>query len=229
MNIINSYRFAATGSPTTSDLWAWWALEDATDSHTTGRDLTNAGGNISFVTGYNNNAAEYTFASGQKLSRADNADHPTGALTVAGWFKCDAINLNRDICSKWTSTGNQRSFLLRWQGSTNLAQFFVSSNGSSSVNTKATTTMSASTWYHVAAVYDPSTAIRVYINGTMEGENTTSIPSAIYDSTSDITLGVRTDGSAKWDGLLDEFAIWERALTDDEIAWLADDHFYADL
>ena len=229
MNIINPYRFGGAGSPGTADLWAWWALEDATDSHTTGRDLTNAGSNVSFVSGYNNNAAEYTVSSGEKLSRADAADHPTGALTLAGWVNCDVINQNRDIISKWNSSGNQRSFLIRWEGATNLAQFFVSSNGSTSVNTKSTTVMSASTWYHVAAVFDPSTAIRVYINGTMEGENTTSIPASIYDSTSDITVGIRTDSSFKWGGLLDEFAIWERVLTDDEIAWLAADNFYADL
>ncbi len=68
------------------------------------------------------------------------------------------------------------------------------------------------TWTHVALVREQD-AIRVYFNGQLEISGTAPVTEA-----SEAFIGGRSDNFANFEGRIDEVALYERALTDDEIA-----------
>ena len=78
-----------------------------------------------------------------------------------------------------------------------------------------------STWRHVALVWDnslPSAKQKIYINGnlifTSDYTVSSGNPSLAY-------LGSRYSQTESWGGWIDEYALWNRALSADEVAWLA--------
>ncbi len=80
---------------------------------------------------------------------------------------------------------------------------------------------SGSPWTHVAIVWDntePTQKQKIYKNGALfDTKNVTlgtTNPSNIY-------LGSRQSTNETWGGKLDEYALWNRPLTGDEVAWLA--------
>lgn len=231
--VINPYRFSAAddGSPTTADLLAYWALDNRLDSHTGEYDLTITGsiGFGSANTPPNPDAA--TFGTGVSLSATDaGLPLPTGAQTFAAWVRTIDNGANQDIMGCWGAVPN-RAFLFR-KLAANQLNFRISSNGTDNVTIDTTTTISDLTWTHVCAVFVPSTSITIYIDGVADAPNTTSIPATVYDSTEPFVMGNRTIGGTSgthWLGQIDEACIFDKALSADEVAWLAGDKFYADL
>ena len=70
-------------------------------------------------------------------------------------------------------------------------------------------------WSHVAAVYEFDKELRLYINGKLD--NTYKVQGEIPVSQSDHWFGNRLDGPWPYGGRLDEFVIYNRVLTEDEI------------
>ena len=231
--ILNPYRFAAadTGIPSAADLLAYWALDNLADSHTGGYTLTSTG-SVSF-SGANSPPNPYAafFDIGKSLSATDAAlPLTTGAQTFAAWVRSVNLANNQDIMTCWDTVGD-RAFLLRFVGSSNKLNFRISSTGTDNITIDSTTSLVLNTWTHVCAVFVPSTSITIYVDGVADGTNTTSIPASINDSADDFVMGNRTVGgtSSFWKGQIDEACIFDKALSADEVAWLAGDKFYADL
>jgi hypothetical protein len=80
------------------------------------------------------------------------------------------------------------------------------------------TSLQLDTWYHGAVTYDGST-VRLYLNGQFETSQARSLDTQI--NANGLTIG-RTSPSdlitSQWNGLVDEVAIFSRALTAEEIA-----------
>jgi hypothetical protein len=114
-------------------------------------------------------------------------------LAIGGWvyFDYDAAN-EEFIIGKWSSAGG-RSYELVRQATGELA-FSVSSNGTAVTTVTSAATMSASEWYCVAGVCDPSMELACYLD-RIAASNTTSIPASLYDSATNFTIGRSAVGS----------------------------------
>jgi hypothetical protein len=80
-------------------------------------------------------------------------------------------------------------------------------------------TLELNKWHHLVGIYDGS-SIKVYVNGDLKGTNTVSL--TIAHSTYPLTIGADAyAGSAqrRWDGYIAYARIYNRALSDTEIAW----------
>ena len=83
------------------------------------------------------------------------------------------------------------------------------------------------TWHHLAVTFDASRTsdeLHYFLDGQLVTKNVGDDPDGLASSVAELTLGIaRIDGSEKWgdlDGLLDEFSLWSRPLTDAEVARL---------
>ena len=76
------------------------------------------------------------------------------------------------------------------------------------------TTIQPETWYHAAVTYDGAT-IRLYVNGQPEA-SAPMVLDTVLDGNG-LTIGHRPGGS-HWEGFIDEAAVFNRALTAEEIA-----------
>ena len=161
---------------------------------------------------------------------ADNASLDiTGELTISFWAKYTAdIDSNHGLVSKYLGNDgvavNKRGFAVA-QNATGGVQFVISSDGTFANSTSVSyATSLGTTWKHIVVSYDPSTYMRIYIDGTQVAENTTSIPASIFSGDMDLWIGMQFANSAgfRFPGLIDEVAIWSRLLTSTEISDIYD-------
>lgn len=77
--------------------------------------------------------------------------------------------------------------------------------------------LAADTWHHVVAVAASTTSRKIYVDGVVAGELTTALagPSA---PTVPLRFGANSDSTSRFPGLVDEVALFDRALTSAEVA-----------
>jgi concanavalin A-like lectin/glucanase superfamily protein len=150
------------------------------------------------------------------------ADAPSlranGALTVAAWIRPTALDPNGPgIVAKRRGFGSDTAFALFLYDAAFHLYGDVQGEESRFNTLKS---FAVDNWYHVALVFDGSAAeserSSLYVNGMLDvtsGEPSTQIE----PYTSDVVIGNLIGGGAPFSGLIDEVAIWTRALGPGEV------------
>ncbi|MEK7397810.1 MAG: LamG domain-containing protein [Candidatus Poribacteria bacterium] len=150
---------------------------------------------------------------------------PNNSFTITYWLNA------KDIAGSgttWTRILEARN------DSTNYLQFDIQiNNGELGINLVSEGTESTfivntpiidSIWYYVTGTWDAKQkAVKLYLNGVLQtGKGTT--PASPGDKKT-LNIGRRSDGTAEtyFEGIIDEFAILSKALTEDEIKSLMKD------
>lgn len=213
-------------STLTTGLVSYWDLEETSgtryDLH--GANNLTDDSSVGSATGKIGNGADFESSSSDTLSKIDGVGglKITGNLSIAFWFKSESDTIAGGLVSKYHETSDERSYTIHQDsGGAGKISFRISSDGTSG-NTKILTSTSALTngvFYHIVCVFTANTRMEIFINGSSDASDTTSIPASIYNSVADFYLG-RTHLSANVryvDGVVDEVGIWSKALTSDEI------------
>ncbi len=147
------------------------------------------------------------------------------SITAGAWVRWDGtdgnIGTGRSIVRKQTQTPATGVFALGagWDSGADKARFYIN-NGSWLNSGDSITSVSDGQWHYVVGVYD-GTYARIYVDGTLE--SSTNVGSVTLSSNSDpVSIGAYSNGSGgsveNWNGLIDEVAVWNRALSATEIA-----------
>lgn len=158
--------------------------------------------------------------------------HGAGALTMAAWVRPIALDgsTSNGIISKRNDKGHESEFgLFLW------TRYHVWIDLGDSDRYEGSTSMVNNQWAQVTAIFDGSKPdpdrVRLYVNGHRDtqlihsttGNLTTTLPTY----TAPLHIGCVPAPSATpptqqtFQGQLDDVTIWNRALNDDEIAYLA--------
>lgn len=173
------------------------------------------------------NRALHLNGSNNYVSIADTPELDiTGALTLEAWIKLDTLPTgNAGIIAKYAGSGNQRSYQIyvNGQGAGNGELGMIISPDGTFTNAKSVVDnvpLTVGEWLHVVGTFEPNQSMRVYINGVLVEQSTSGIPSGIFNSTADLWIGKQYDSAAAnhLPGLIDEVAIYDRALSAAEIA-----------
>lgn len=138
----------------------------------------------------------------------------TNAFTLSAWIKQDTQgDSNSDMVVIGKESGS-KGYLLRTGG----RKVEVSVGDGSSWHTlTASTTFSLGTWHHIAATLE-NNVLKVYLDGYLNGMSDQGVSTVIATSTSNIFIGNSpVDLTRSFDGTLDEVAIFNTALTDEDI------------
>lgn len=148
------------------------------------------------------------------------------AFTLSTWVRPNRSRRYAQILTKWmyTEAGNG-DYILRiapdrrpglfvgFRETTHVEDFLATRSG-----------IPMGAWTHVAATFDRGT-ICLYINGKLDA---TMVSATVkYTSRREyehdyVTIGAKWDGKYSLDGAMDEVAIWNRALSAEEVAQVAD-------
>ena len=141
----------------------------------------------------------------------------TGAMAVSVWIRPDNTAAGK-LVSKTGGDGN-RGYDLRWGAAADSKVYFeVSSDGTNLFPVSTVNALSAGQWYHLVGVFEPGTAVRIYLNGRLDDSNTTGIPSSQFNSTLNVNIARRPTGATAFsDGSIDDVRIYNRALSAGEI------------
>jgi len=141
----------------------------------------------------------------------------SGDITVSAWVYFDDFNTTLpNVISKITD-GSNVSYGIEKNLNESRLSFWIG-DGTDFVEA-ISGVLSATTWYHVVGTND-GTNSKIYINGDLEATVAQGNPAG---PTGDLKIGLCSTQSQSyryWDGLIDEVAIWNDALTADEITAL---------
>ena len=132
----------------------------------------------------------------------------TGALSISAWVKFTGNDVA--IVSKYQSGGGaQRSYVLFGDslGTTHNPSFIIYNSGSF-YQALGATRIDDGNWHHLLGTFNPSTYVRLYVDGVLDGENTTSIPATIDNDPADFVIGASSNSTFLLSGNIDEVAVW---------------------
>ena len=139
-------------------------------------------------------------------------------FTLACWYLTTDAAADQVLISLAPNSGNYHALAL---GGTTGGDpvSAVSFDGSAGV-ADSTAGFSTSTWQHACAVFAAADDRRVYLNGTNKGTNTDSITPGTLAATA-LAYSADTTPGYHLAGNIAEAAVWDVALTDAEVAMLA--------
>jgi plastocyanin len=147
---------------------------------------------------------------------------PTDAITLVAWVNHDVMADNMEIFMPMSAAGDYPAkqlahFELR---SNNSARFLLRTPvdpAADLFNLNNLGSVPAEQWVHYAATYDSAAGVgTLYINGLVVGEANATRP--MYNNWDEgARVGYCVDNARPFFGYMDDFAIWRRALSADEI------------
>ena len=182
-------------------------------------------GSPTWVTGQDGLALSLNGTTQYALVPNDACLNITGPITLAAWVR-PGQPTTQDLIKKAMNGGTDGYELsLSTTTSTWPTKVFFRLNQKTSadtyrVNSTTVYPSDGNTWVHVAGTYD-GTNMRIYYNGVMEGSPVAGPPGGIISNTLQVGIGAQSDATRWFKGAMDEVRIYNRALSDAEIAALA--------
>jgi hypothetical protein len=141
----------------------------------------------------------------------------TGAFTISLWVRADRTVSNTEYLFGKTTDPAKNGYRL---GIISPQQLALATPSSATNFNVVGGSMPVGSWRHVAAVYRPSTAIELYVNGAKIGTHD-GAPAALVASNAEARLAARVDGNYGLSGAIGDVRIYSRALGAAEIGALA--------
>ena len=204
------------------DLVAYWPMDEGNGEFArecAGRYAAAFGGPagiVSWTTRDEGGAIGFSGLGGVLLVSHAPAFEITGALTVAGWFRYDAVP------DEWVGVFSNidtqyGGYELALNPSREIS-FEVS--GASTATAAVSLVMGG--WRHVAGVFEPGVRVSLYVGGVLASTSTVNVPQAAGIFRSQKKMGVlHPTGAGTFVGALDDVRVYARALDASEIALLA--------
>jgi len=146
----------------------------------------------------------------------------TNNWSVSVWvYPDDADISNQTFFSYRPASGNINIIQVEGLSTRALRIIVYGSNGTSFKDYRTSVTISQSQWSLVNITYD-GTSLKIYINGTEDTSVTKTQDDAVTQTLTArvLRLGAETGALNFLSGMIDEFGIWSRALTADEVSQL---------
>lgn len=145
--------------------------------------------------------------SGDLISTGDHADWSFGSgdFTVEGFFRFNSLSAGSAVfAGHWSTTGNQREWLLWYDITNDLLSFSYSVDGSSAPSIQHAWVPNVNTWYHVAASRVGNT-LYLFVDGALIGSSAFNF--TLFGSSASLTVGHANTTALALNGWVDEFRV----------------------
>jgi hypothetical protein len=197
---------------------AWWPGENSADDVIGGHNGTTPYG-IGYAPGESGQAFDFD-ASIRRVFVPDSSDFvPTNGFTFEGWFYARQT-LDAYIGMRGDDRGGVDAWVVRRLSN---GQLTFQMNDMLNNFAVIQTPVQNNQWYHFAATFDvASGSMKLYLNGALAVQtNTTLQPIGAYDPGWNPGIGIGnqsgTINHTSFDGLIDDLALYSRALSAAEI------------
>jgi len=223
-----------TSAPAGTSLAAYYPFDGSTaeSSGNAGPALTTTG-SVSYVTGpitgqavYLANEARVVSSPTQKgLNQLTSGAilNISGAITISAWVQFTKLPQSGGYSSVISiGLGAGEYFVI-------MATYSSATIGTLTASSTSTSTagfpVATGTWYHITGVWVPSSTVTLYVNGSHIG-TTSPIAGSLTNGILVIGESVATGYNRPFAGYIDDFRLYNRALTSAEIAYLAGNAIY---
>ena len=174
-------------------------------------------------------AADFTEGNSEYLSAANaslgSLSPGSTDFSISFWiyFKSSGFTGQQFVGGVWKPTDNHREWLLLYNATADgddKLGFYTSANGSAETKVK-TDALSHSTWYHIVILHNNTGGARTIYQDTVAKGSDSNV--TVNQGIGDFQLGNVQESSDYFSGYLDEFNVWNKVLSTDEIATLYHD------
>lgn len=195
----------------------------------TGTNIYNLHGDINYLSLYSNSLSGSFDGTDDYLTTNQSSLAPSGDCTISLWFNSASLPGSGafDYMFSLTdirSTGQDRAIGIKGTGSD--AQIVANTYGSGFSSPFTNTSISASTWYHVAVVFTSGSA-QVYFNGADKGSTSVSTNTGSYTQT--VIGGMLYSSANQFNGKIDEVSVFHSALSSTNITSIYNSGVPADI
>jgi len=211
-------------SVTPTDLFGYWNFDEG--SGTTAADSGSGGNNgtlqsgASWTTGFNGSAVHLDGSASGYVSFSSGMVGTLNDFSVSCWVKVDTNKVWARVFDFGSGTGTYM-FLTPDSGAGTVRYAITTGSSSGEQQLNSSTFLSSGVWHHVAVTLSGNTGV-LYLDGTAVNTNSnmTLKPSSLGNTTQNYI------GKSQWNdpnliGNVDDFRIYNRALTATEISALA--------
>jgi hypothetical protein len=206
----------------TNGLVGWWPFTgNANDLSGNGNNGVVTGAALSTDrNGISNNAYLYSGAGNFIIVPNSTSLQFNGGITISAWLYASAFPAP---VSYWFSKGADGGTPYSWCSSvsagTKKAQVDIFNNVNLNCNTISTSSLQLNTWIHLVQTFN-GVSSRTFVNGVLE--STAACSYTTFSNTYDLIFGKRHISGLPyyWNGKIDDFGLWNRALTPCEITQL---------
>ncbi|MCK5021433.1 MAG: LamG domain-containing protein [Candidatus Peribacteraceae bacterium] len=206
-----------------TDLSAFWRLNEPSgaryDAHGT-NNLTD-GSSVPSGAGMFGLGGDFETGSTDYIYVAHNASLSPGGddFSLGGWIKPENDGATtKTFCIKGKGGVSQKRYIIS-MGDDAKISFGIDDDGGALKDVVGDTVLVAGTWYHVIGVRDGNN-LRVYVDGAEDGAATDITGYGDIDQADNFYLGCSRNVAGLqnyFDGIIDEFGFWKRALSADEV------------
>jgi len=184
--------------------------------------LAGGGGGFNLLSGSFDGTDDYLTTDESNLATS-------GDCTISLWFNSASLPGNSAFDYMFSLTdarqsGKDRAIGIRGTGTD--AQIVANTYGSGWNDPFTNTSISASTWYHVAVVFTSNSA-QVYFNGADKGSKTVTTGTIAYTQT--VIGGMLYSSANQFNGKIDEVSVFHSALSSTNITAIYNDGVPADI
>lgn len=204
-----------------ANLQGYWKLENTDDESANNYDLTNTG-SVAFSAGKFNNAptfdgtAKYLSIAGASCANLNIS----GSQTICFWFKPSGLGDNWRMILGKAKDDLTTGFVFSHYTTNASVSLRIYGLGGGGGYVDGDVTMSNGTWYFICGRFNATAGtVDLFINSTRKGN--TSVTGTVTSSASNqfaIGLGGDYSGTGYAKGMIDDVAIFNRALTDTEVS-----------
>lgn len=197
-----------------------------TDGHTYDRMHTSTPFNILNATYTTNEGVinnSYYFDGVNDAIDTNQQPSVLNGFSINIWFKTNDIGGGQQLACQWGSDGSWKIVMSQTGDGTGNLRFATFNGAEYSIVTSSS--YNDGEWHMATLVFDGTSGsgtLHAYVDGIEEG---TGISAEIKTYATDVLLGVNNVGSERYNGLLDEFGIFTKALTNTEISYLYNSGF----
>jgi len=148
-------------------------------------------------------------------------------ITVALWVKSDLTHTDKGFVNGVDPNGQDNPLTLRYDkagastGRSQVIKIGITTT-SGDVSQESTASAQTTSWQHIAMTWKSGESLKLYIDGVLDEENTSTIRTGSLSGIQKLLVGKgsKDSGTASWDGLIDDFRIYDEALGQPAIAQL---------
>lgn len=138
----------------------------------------------------------------------------TNALSITGWFYCDALAYGQGYMGFRAGSGTAEFYLIQLNNGVMECRIVTTAGFFEYVS--PVNTVIPQVWQHIAWIYD-GTAIKLYVNGIMKGSKPASGTFLGPAVTFGIGKSILGGFNFVYGGRVDEVTVWDKALSQTEI------------
>ncbi len=170
---------------------------------------------------------------GAVVEDPNGADYINGldAFTISVWVKSDSVGHDRGIIFGKDPAGGDDVFGLRYdaaswatKGGTNLVKGAITTTGGGQAY-EGKSDVQTTDWQHLVFTWKSGEKLTLYIDGELDDDPTHNDDGKVGTISGATKLfvgkGAKDNNATSWPGLIDDIRIYDRALTEAEIADLA--------